>query len=269
MLRLDHAFEMGLTRAVAYWRDNERLTMLTPRYFFHHDFTEFEQLFRERAGLKRTFSKGEILWFPGECIERVYYLESGLVKTVLVGEDGINKTIFFHGSGSVFPGCHEARFDIERSLVSTAMAPVTAYELPIHEAQALLRESVDLARAMLEAYAAYTNLLIYGSAQQGRSDGLSNLCDLLLLLARSMGGADRPSFRIDFTQEELAELLGMNRVSVARLIGTLRDEGVLATYRGGIEIRDLHRLAAHCSASALGETGTELHRLCRTGGNTE
>lgn len=244
---------MGLTRAVAYWRGDERLIMLTPRYFYHHDFTAFEQLFRERANSKRTFVKGELLWFPGECIERVYYLVSGLVKTVLVGEDGINKTIFFHGSGSVFPGCHEARFDIERSLVSTAMAPVTAYELPIHEAQALLRESPDLTHAMLEVYAAYTNLLIYGSAQQGRSDGLSNLSDLLFLLARGMDGADRPSCRIDLTQEELAELLGMNRVSVARLIGFLRDKGVLATYRGGIEIRSFHQLATHCSASALGE----------------
>lgn len=226
--------------------------MLTPRYLYKGDFSAFRDLLAAQPHVERSFERGEQLWSPGEYIERVYYIERGIAKTFLVNDDGREKIVYFHGAGMVFPGCHESQFTIELSLVTTAVTPVTAMEYRREDLHALLGTYPALGEAMLENYARYINVLIFESAHQGRNDALVRLCNLLHLLARDAGTGGASARRIDISQEELAELLAMNRVSVTKLLARLRDEGAVASHRGWIEIVDEGRLLAHCSSEAVG-----------------
>jgi DNA-binding transcriptional regulator YhcF (GntR family) len=77
---------------------------------------------------------------------------------------------------------------------------------------------------------------------------------------------DRAGDRIELTQEALAGLLGVQRTTVNSVIGTLQDEGVIATNRGVIRVTDragLKRLACECyerleehSGAVIGTGGT-------------
>lgn len=221
--------------------------MTTPRYVYRNDFSAFREQLAALPHTPRAFGAGEALWMPGEYIERVYYIERGIVKTALHDEDGTKKTLFFHGANSVFPGCHRIQFAIERSLVTTAATPVAALEFPLAQVQDLLRHNPDFAQAMLESYARYINLLIFESAHQGHHRALMKLCNLLYLLVRDVTPDGSGLRRIPLSQEELAEILLLNRVSVARLLSCLRDEGAVNTQRGAIIIVDEQRLLAHCS----------------------
>ena len=221
--------------------------MIAPRYIYRNDFSAFRERLAALPHTLRAFGAGEALWMPGEYIERVYYIERGIVKTALHNEDGTKKTLFFHGANSVFPGCHRTQFAIERSLVTTAVTPVTALEFPVAQMQDLLRLDPNFAQAMLESYACYINLLIFESAHQGHHRALMKLCNLLYLLARDVAPDGSGLRRIPFSQEELAEILLLNRVSVARLLSCLREEGIVDTQRGAITIVDERRLLAHCS----------------------
>lgn len=221
--------------------------MITPRYLYRNDFSEFREQLEALPHKLCAFGAGEALWMPGEYIERVYYIERGIIKTALHDEDGTKKTIYFHGPNSVFPGCHQSQFTIELSLVTTAVTPVTALEFNIEQMQGLLQRSPDFSHAMLESYARYINLLIFESAHQSRHRALVKLCNLLYLLARDAAPDKSGLQRIAFSQEELAEILLLNRVSVARLLAQLREEGAIDTRRGAITIIDEDRLLSHCS----------------------
>lgn len=221
--------------------------MITPRYLYRNDFADLHDQLAALPHRARTFEAGELLWRPGEYIERVYYIERGIVKTALHDEDGTKKTLYFHGADSVFPGCHHAQFTIELSLVTTAVTPVAAMELSIGQMQELLHRNPEFSQAMLESYARYVNLLIFESAHQSHHRALMKLCNLLYLLARDAAPDGAGLRHVSFSQEELAEILLLNRVSVARLLSQLREEGAIDTRRGAITITDEARLLAHCS----------------------
>lgn len=222
-------------------------SVITPHYIYRNDFSAFRGRLAALPHTLRTFGAGEALWMPDEYIERVYYIERGIVKTALHDEDGTKKTLFFHGVNSVFPGCHRTQFAIERSLVTTAVTTVSALEFRLTQVQDLLQRDPDFAQAMLESYARYVNLLIFESAHQGHHHALMKLCNLLYLLARDVAPDGAGPRCIPFSQEELAEILLLNRVSVTRLLSHLREEGAVDTRRGAIAIVDEERLLAHCS----------------------
>lgn len=227
--------------------------MLVPRYMYKDDFSSFLDTLRELPHVERHFSRGEYLWRPGDLIERVHYIEEGVARTSFINEDGRAKVLFYHGAGMVFPGCHESQFAIERSIVTEAMGPVRTLEFSRAEFLALAQADAAIGSAMFENYARYINLLIFETAHQERNEALVKLCNVLELLARDaahgqVGGGRRDAGRrIDCSQEDLAEILAMNRVSVARLMGRLADAGVVATHRGWVEILDREALLARCT----------------------
>ncbi len=232
--------------------------MLVPRYMYKDDFSPFLGKLEELPHVERRFSRGEYLWRPGDLIERVHYIEEGVARTSFINEDGRAKVLFYHGAGMVFPGCHESQFAIERSIVTEAMGPVRTLEFSRADFLALARADAAIGSAMFENYARYINLLIFETAHQERNEALVKLCNVLELLARDAaggrGGGGRggdagrgAGRRIDCSQGDLAEILAMNRVSVARLMGRLADAGVVATHRGWVEILDREALLARCT----------------------
>ena len=231
--------------------------MLVPRYLYKDDFSPFRDKLEELPHVERRFSRGEYLWRPGDLIERVHYIEEGVARTSFINEDGRAKVLFYHGAGMVFPGCHESQFAIERSIVTEAMSPARTLEFSRAEFLALARADAAIGSAMFENYARYINLLIFETAHQERNEALVKLCNVLELLARDAAGGRRDGrrgdgaldarCRIDCSQEDLAEILAMNRVSVARLMGRLADAGVVATHRGWVEILDREALLARCT----------------------
>ncbi len=220
--------------------------MLAPRYLYKGDFSPFFDALLAQKHAEKTFARGEQLWRPGEFIERVYYIEEGIARTSFINSDGRQKALFYHGSGMVFPGCHESQFAIERSLVTEAVRPVRALEFCRADFLELTRRVSGLGAAMFENYARYINVLIFETAHQDANNGLVKLCNLLELLARDAGG-ETCATRVECSQEELAQLLSMNRVSVARLMGELSAAGVVVTHRGRVEILDRQALLARCS----------------------
>ena len=229
--------------------------MLTPRYLYRDDFSPFLDELTELPHVERRFSRGEYLWRPGDLIEQVHYILEGVARTSFINEDGRAKALFYHGTGMVFPGCHESQFAIERSLVTEAMEPVNTLEFRRADFLAHAQANPAIGSTMFENYARYINLLIFEAAHQERNESLVKLCNVLELLARDAAREQNDAKdevldnirRIDCSQEDLAEILAMNRVSVARLMGKLADAGVVATHRGWIEILDRNALLSRCT----------------------
>ena len=53
------------------------------------------------------------------------------------------------------------------------------------------------------------------------------------------------------TQDDLSDILGISRVHVTRGLTQLREQNIILTRRGQIQIADLAALSKHCSLETL------------------
>lgn len=113
----------------------------------------------------------------------------------------------------------------------------------------MLTENPQLMLSTLDWYASYINLLLYESAHQDYNSSFVRLCNLLYLFSRNSPSGEHG--RINLTQESIAEILTVTRVSAARSLGRLRDEKIIIPHRSRIQIIDQKALESYCSDETL------------------
>ncbi len=223
--------------------------MLIPRYFFSDEYTELYDYFLSQPHTKRTFNKGDYMWKPDDYIEHTYYIISGICVTSATHEDGHQKILYFHSKGSVFPGFHNSNFKIEKSLTTQALSDMQTLEFSRKEIYHMFQENKQLSAIAFESYAKMINLLIYETAHQEYNNSFLKLCNLLYLFSQNSPSGD--SYRIELTQENIADILTLNRVNVAKSLARLRNEGIIVSHRRWIELADIKALEHYCSHETL------------------
>lgn len=223
--------------------------MLTPRYFFTDDFSRFYEYFCSQLHRKRAVTKGEYLWEPERPFEKVHYILSGIAQNYLEHENGHRKIISFHSRGTVFPGYHQQNFKIEGALITKAISDMQVLEFSKAEFGIMFENNLQLSAAVVEWYSSYVNLLLYEAAHQEYNHSFIKLCNLLFLFTQNV--SEGQALTIQLTQDEIADILAVNRVNLARHFARLRNEHIIATHRKRIEIVDLPALADYCSEETL------------------
>lgn len=221
--------------------------MLSPRYFFSAGDPELYQYLLAQPHREQHFEPGEYLWKPGELIERVYYIKSGVAVASVEHENGRQKILLFAEKGSIYPGCQNSQFKIEMSITVRAISPMDTLEFQREHFYRMFQTNSRLNGFMFESYAMYINALLYETAHQGYNDSFVKLCNLLYLLARNRG-----KNTIELTQENLADILANNRVNVAKNLALLRERGIIRSHRKSLEILDMQGLEELCSLETRG-----------------
>lgn len=223
--------------------------MLTPRYYFLDDFSQFQTYFLSRPHKRKAFAKGAYLWAPDAPFGTLHYILSGLCQNYVEHENGRRKILSFHGSGTVFPGYHQHDFRIERSIITKAICGMEVLEFTKDEFRLMFEENPQLAANVVEWFSMYTNLLLYDTAHQEYNSSFIKLCNLLyLLLSHTPGG---PGNVVDTTQDDLSDILGMSRVNLTRGLSQLRSEDIIRTHRKWVEVVDTAALARYCSLETV------------------
>lgn len=215
--------------------------MLVPRYIFKNDFAEFADLLQSYPHKVRFIPAGQYMWKTDEPHRTIHFIKNGLVETSLEHEDGFRKTISFHGAATIFPGFHQEDFKLELSLSSKAITDTQTIEFTKTTFQSILEAHQALTFAMLNSYARYVNLLLYEAGHQEYNTGFVKLCNLLYLIS-SENDAE-----LHLTQEDIAAILGLSRVSLTRYLSRLREEHIIETGRKFLFIKDINSLKAYCS----------------------
>src|SRR3954454_5576221 len=191
-----------------------------------------------------------VLFEAGEPIKAIYFpttavislvvtLSTGeVVEAAMVGKDGVVAAASAIG----------ARISLCRAIVQLG-------------GSAFMCEPDALRSTALQSHSLLSVLIrheqaVYGQAQQSAAcmathDVQSRLCRWLLRARDLSGGDDLP-----FTQEFLAEMLGVRRTSVTAVALTLQEAGIVRYARGKIEILDLEGLrecACECYETVKGQ----------------
>ena len=182
------------------------------------------------------FGKKRILFEAGQAMRDAYFLESGMASLLAVAEDGQTVQVAIVGSDG-FIGVPIILMAARTPVRIVTQTPVEALKI---DAQQLLAE-FNRGRELREVILRYSQVLQTQMAQTALCNSLhtikQRLCRWLLLYEDS---TDSKSF--DFTQEDLANMLGSHRNQISIVARELEKRGLIQYARGQITLIDQKRL---------------------------
>lgn len=186
----------------------------------------------------KSFRKKEIIFFPGQPGNHVYFLKRGIIKISKVAADGRELTLALLEPGEIF-GELEAVDEGIRDTQAEAHSDVLICVLNRNDLTRLMQAKPELGirlskligfrRRVIENR--LENLLFKSVAQR--------LVLLLLELADKFGEKDAQGMRIDLplTHEDLANLIGTARATLTETLNDFKKEGLLETEGKRITIK--------------------------------
>ncbi|GGI73429.1 cyclic nucleotide-binding domain-containing protein [Deinococcus wulumuqiensis] len=170
---------------------------------------------------RRPVRRGETLYYAGDPSPTLYRLETGLLRAVRLTPQGRNLTVRHIQPGDIF-GEEVLHGQLRtHQLVALTDALVT----PLHVEQLTVRDLWDVTRSL----SLQLQRAVQGSIHVQDGDLRERIARYLLSLAdSSLGGTHASGQRfVRATHELIAEGTGATRESVSKLIGEMRDDGLL------------------------------------------
>jgi CRP-like cAMP-binding protein len=188
-------------------------------------------------------AEGEFLHLPGEAIEQVYFLHRGIVALMAISEDGdaiATASVGSEGAIGTIAGTGFVR--------AFTRAMVQAAGVASRIAVPHFRRAVSKSDAINDLLTRYHMALMCQVQQTSLCnsvhDATSRLSRLLLVLSEQSEEGT-----ISFSQERLADMLGLRRSSVTVAAQTLQSRRFISYRRGRIEIvnrKGLKAAACEC-----------------------
>jgi CRP-like cAMP-binding protein len=178
---------------------------------------------------------GDLLHQPGEKIEHVYFLQSGIVSLMAVLEGGTTvETVSIGHEGAI--GTIEGFGSLHAFTSARVQVPGSALRMSGPIFRRTLDESAKLKESINHYHMSVMAHVQQITACNALHDLTSRLSRILLL------SADRCADDIQLSQESLAEMLGVRRSSVTTTATVLRAAGAIEYRRAVIKILDRDKL---------------------------
>ena len=194
--------------------------------------------------------RGKTIFFPGDPAERVYLIRRGAVRLSRVYESGEEITVALLRENSLFgvlsllTGHRSDRF--YHSVAFTRVEMVTAPAASVSQA---IEADTGVGLLLLQGLSSrilQTETMIETLTHRDMS---SRLVSFLLVLCRDFGVPGDKGITIDLrlSHQSIAEAIGSTRVTITRLLGDLRNSGLVEINRKKITVLDPIALAKRFS----------------------
>ncbi|MDK2823371.1 MAG: family transcriptional regulator, cyclic receptor protein [Clostridia bacterium] len=179
-------------------------------------------------GNRSQIKKGTILISPGERSNYLYYILRGNLKTCMVSYDGQEKIFAILGSNTLVYEGTLLNNNISSVLV-TALDNCEVVSFNEEQLQSILSNDPEATLDLLNYLHLKYKMLV--SLHQGLlfCSPPQRLCRLLCILADNFGERLKNNviIHLRLTQNQLAELLGVSRVTISHILKEMRQQEIL------------------------------------------
>lgn len=220
--------------------------MILPRFYFRDDFVSYYDLLPKEPENRKFIAKGTIV-YEAHARDRMnsFYVVSGVAKLSVINEIGTEHIVAFLGDKTIYPiNCIEEPFSLNDYMYMTAITNMELIRFPSNLLVDLALNRPKLIEDLLRYYCRYTNLLLSKNVLQTYNDSFQMTCSFLYLYSFYKPAQTDV---VDLTQEYIGKTVGITRVQTARILGQLRDEGIIETGRNSLRILDKARLREYCA----------------------
>lgn len=199
-----------------------------------------------------SLKKDQVLFHQGQSAQAVYVIEEGRVRLSSFSIDGRERHLMILGSHGLVGDCgwpHSERYTVSAlasSEVLLRVVDMARFAAALHEQPLLTQQHRALSSRRLCVLLQQLELQAHNSA--GR-----RICHHLLGLLHAYGSPLQQGLRIgiSFTQQEMGNICGLSRVSVAYVFSRLERQGVIARQQRHLIVLRPDQLERE--ASGLGE----------------
>ena len=198
---------------------------------------ELRELLQNFSVVKKL-SPGENFLMPGTPIRYASYIAEGVTAHTTTSESGREKVLYRLGRGWFFSEEVLLRdYTVESARYAIAETPTTLWLLDKPAYLELLKHPIFVS-AIIRCTAYKCSML----RTEIESLTFDSTKERLMRLLSS--GADRASvedqywynMKVSWTHQDLAAIIGTNRVTISRLIAELRADGCLRTVNGRLQV---------------------------------
>ncbi len=191
----------------------------------------------------KKFSKGDVIFFEGENVEQLCYLQKGAVRVVRISPGGAEKIILHLEENTLFG---EAPFFTEQPLLSSFICQEDAVVWFFSKSSVydeLLPNHPTIAKDIIKTLAEKLHVLSNQSASLGLDSLNSRICKFIVLRYQENphenGMVDLGSIRM----QDLANILGVHRITLYRAMKEIEKSGIIELVdKKKIRILDMNRL---------------------------
>lgn len=187
-------------------------------------------------GTTRRYLAGESIYTRGDAASEIYLVKSGRVLVSTSLEDGRTLTYDVIKKGGIFGDGAFAEHYVREVDVS-AVTDVELIECETKKLIPLLSSNESLLLMILRHMAELSNEIAHQLVRLAHYDGRQKVVDYILLKAGTTGS-------LPYTHGDIANCLGMNRVTVSRIMQQLRAEKLLDYAYGKLTILNRRGLEA-------------------------
>ena len=207
-------------------------------------------------GVLREYRKNEIIIQAGQTLEALGFLKSGIAKTVATDASGHEKIIWFMEAGCVLG---------ETPLINEK--PCAYYFQAVEKCRVywfskavlygvILEKYPEITKSLLSIMARKIHVLSTQTEEQAFLKPLARVAKVIYLFygnKKETGWKEYPSLPV--SQEDIANLLGLHRVTVNQALQSLRNSGVLENNTHRIIVRDLELLQQAAQQDSVAANG--------------
>ena len=192
-----------------------------------------------------TFRKGEVLLFQGEVPKNAYVLKNGIIKMYNLTEEGSEQLVQLHTPSDIFPVTWLLKKAPSALYYYEALTDCQVYCIPRDKYLDYIKSDLELIYSELERFALKdfgTSLRLNALLQSKASDKILNT---LHYLVSSQGSEIKPNLmkiNLTLTHQDLANLTGLTRETVAIEINKLKRQGVIHYQKRTIYHIDVSKL---------------------------
>lgn len=198
-----------------------------------HLYTYFEQ-----AGFLQTYAPQDVIYMQGDQAKRMYFIKEGRVRAYYITSSGKELTFEIIEKGRIF-GESSFLSQCARPVSISAVTDVVLYACDMTRLYTYMDESKELTHILLQLLSNTCNHLSEQLRRITLYDRYQKIASFLLnetLHPDFDRGVSKTS--IPYTQEDLAMILGMNRVTVNKVCNEWKKQNVISIAYGHITIRN-------------------------------
>ena len=197
------------------------------------------EMFKEITA-PRTVEQNAIIYNQDEDSGYFYYLKSGTVQIFITSENGFEKILSVVFKGEIFG---EADFFENQSRMSSARA-VTDCEIISVNKDMLTKIIKDDPEKAFEIFSLQAKTILKLESRLDNMTFVSAKGRIARFLIQSLKNPDQR--KVTTTHEEIANIIGVTRVTVSKIIIQLVKDNIIKTGYKSIEILDKEKLIMLC-----------------------
>ena len=193
---------------------------------------------------KRIVKRGQILYRFGEEFTCVYAIRSGSVKTCISTADGRLQITGFHIPGELLglSAIDEKRYNCD----AVALETTSVCEISADCFRDLVRQIPSIHYQMLRMMSKEIKHNQGLMLLLGKKNAEERLATFLLALSRrfAMRNYSATQFNLSMSRGDIGNYLGLAEETVCRIIARFQEEGLIASERRRIVLKDVERLSS-------------------------